>query len=99
MKELKDTTEFNQLSLEFLNDPFEDINVESSVTTIKITGEPHEVTEEVDGEMQTFKCFPVEEISRETKKCYDFKEPLSDKEIEVIANIQTNLVSNYMNNK
>lgn len=99
MKELKDTTKFNQLSLEFLNDPFEDINVESSVTTIKITGEPHEVIEEVDGEMQTFKCFPVEEITSETKKYYDFKEPLSEKEIEVIANIQTQLIEDYYNNK
>ncbi len=35
----------------------------TSIRTFKITGEPHEVTEEVDGEMQTFKCFPVEEIS------------------------------------
>jgi len=50
--------------LEFLDNPFENINAESSDFTLKITGEPHEVTEEVDGEMQTFKCFPVEEIYR-----------------------------------
>jgi hypothetical protein len=85
--------------LEFTDNPFEDINAESSDITLKITGESHEVTEEVDGEMQTFICFPVEEVSSETKKCYDFKEPLSDKEIEVISNIQTNLINDYMNNK
>jgi len=85
--------------LEFTDNLFEDINVESSDITLKITGEPHEITEEVDGEMQTFKCFPVKEITSETKKCYDFKEPLSEKEIEVIANIQTNLINDYMNNK
>lgn len=68
----KDKTVESTLSLEFLDNPFEDINVESSDITLKITGEPHEVTEEVDGEMQTFKCFPVEEISRKTKKCYDY---------------------------
>lgn len=95
----KDKTVESTVLLEFADNPFEDINVESSDITLKITGEPHEVTEEVDGEMQTFKCFPVEEISSETKKCYDFKEPLSEKEVEVIANIQTNLINNYMNNK
>lgn len=49
------------LLLDFLNNPFEDI------ITLKITGKPHEVTEEIDGEMQTFKCFPVEEVFNETK--------------------------------
>lgn len=95
----KDKTVESTVLLEFADNPFENINAESSDFTLKITGEPHEVTEEVDGEMQTFKCFPVEEISSETKKCYDFKELLSEKEVEVIANIQTNLINDYMNNK
>lgn len=95
----KDETVESTFLLEFADNPFEDINAESSDFTVKITGEPHEVTEEVDGEMQTFKCFPVEEVSSETKKCYDFKEPLSNKEIEVIANIQTKLIEDYYNNK
>ena len=62
----KDKTVESTVLLEFADNPFEDINAESSDITLKITGEPHEVTEEVDGEMKTFKCFPVEEISSKT---------------------------------